>query len=165
MPSYCGGSTRAPPRRTSPKAAQTAGGFVSLISVIAIPFGLIAPTLLGRGASRALAPAAPLLAVIGVAVLFLAGSPAALLVTILLGFAQGLRLGVSYDQIIKYGRSPAHTASVSAVTSAVGVALAALGPFAFGLGLETAGSAAIPLLGLALVGASQSAIGLRTSRL
>jgi CP family cyanate transporter-like MFS transporter len=150
---------------TDGMSAQVAGGFVSLISVIAIPFGLIAPALLGRGTSRALAPAAPLLAVIGVAVLFFAGSPAALLVTILLGVAQGLCLGVSYDQVVKYGRSPAHTASVSAVTSAVGVALAALGPFAFGLGLETAGAAAVPLLGLALVGALQSVIGLRTSRL
>ena len=149
---------------TDGMSAQGAGGFVSLISVIAIPFGLVAPALLGRGASRVLAPAAPLLAVIGVAVLLLVGSPSALLVAILLGIAQGLCLGVSYDQIVKYGRSPAHTASVSAVTSAVGVALAALGPFAFGFGLETAGSAAVPLLGLALVGASQSLIGLRTSR-
>lgn len=139
--------------------------FVSLISVIAIPFGLIAPALLGRGASRVLAPAAPLLAVTGVVVLYVAGSPAALPVTILLGVAQGLCLGVSYDQIVKYGRSPAHTVSVSAVTSAVGVASAAFGPFAFGLGLETAGSAPIPLLGLALIGATQSVIGLRTSRL
>ncbi len=146
-------------------SAQTAGGFVSLISVIAIPFGLIAPTLLSRGTSRVLAPAAPLLAVIGLAVLLIAGSQTALIVTVLLGVAQGLCLGASYDQIIRYGRSPAHTASVSAVTSAVGVALAALGPFAFGLGLETAGSATIPLLGLALVGATQSVIGLRTSRL
>ncbi|TGD11682.1 MFS transporter [Brevibacterium sp. S111] len=146
-------------------SAQVAGGFVSLINVIAIPFGLIAPALLGRGASRILAPFAPLLAVGGVVLLLIADSQTALIVTILLGVAQGLCLGVSYDQIIGYGRSPAHTASVSAVTSAVGVALAALGPFAFGLGLEVAGSAAVPLLGLALVAAAQSVIGLRTSRL
>lgn len=146
-------------------SAQAAGGFVSLINVIAIPFGLAAPALLRRGASRVLAPCAPLLAVGGTVVLLIAGSLAALVVTVLLGVAQGLCLSVSYDQIIRFGRSPAHTASVSAVTSAVGVALAALGPFAFGLGLETAGSAAVPLLGLALVGAAQAVIGLRTSRL
>lgn len=144
---------------------SAAGGFASLISIVAIPFALIAPIVLRRGLARIIAPGAPILAVLGLALLLTAGSPAALGITVLLGIAQGLCLGASYDQIVGFGRSPAHTASVSAVTSAVGVALAAIGPFAFGVGLQTAGSPVIPVTGMAAIAAAQSLIGLRTSRL
>lgn len=145
--------------------AQAAGGFTSLISIVAIPFGLIAPIAIRRGLSRFIAPAAPLLAVLGLVLLLMMGAAGALPITILLGISQGLCLGASYDQIVKFGRSPAHTASVSAVTSAVGVALAAIGPFAFGLGLETAGSSVVSVIGLAVIVVVQSLIGLRTSKL
>ncbi|WP_166822246.1 MFS transporter [Brevibacterium limosum] len=144
---------------------QVAGGFTSLISIVAIPFGLIAPIVLRRGLARIITPAAPLLAVIGLIILLTAGSSAAVLITVLLGISQGLCLGASYGQIVNFGRSPAHTASVSAVTSAVGVALAAIGPLAFGFGLEAVGSPVVPVIGLGLIAATQAAIGLRTSRL
>lgn len=143
---------------------QAAGGFTSLISIVAIPFGLIAPIILKRGLARVITPAAPLLAVIGLIILVTTGSSAAVIITVLLGISQGLCLGASYDQIVNFGRSPAHTASVSAVTSAVGVALAAIGPLSFGFGLETVGSPVVPVIGLALIAAAQAAIGLRTSR-
>lgn len=145
--------------------AQAAGGYTSLISIVAIPFGLIAPIALRGRLSRFIAPLAPVLAVIGLILLLTTSSSGALLITVLLGISQGLCLGVSYDQIVKFGRSPAHTASVSAVTSAVGVALAAIGPFAFGFGLETAASPLVPVIGLAVIVVAQSLIGLRTSRL
>ncbi|MGO1908639.1 MAG: MFS transporter [Brevibacterium linens] len=146
-------------------SAQAAGGFASLISIVAIPFGLIAPIAIRRGLSRFIAPLAPVLAIIGLVLLPTLGSAGALPITILLGVSQGLCLGVSYDQIVKFGRSPAHTASVSAVTSAVGVALAAIGPLAFGFGLETSASSVVPVIGLAAIVVAQSLIGLRTSRL
>lgn len=146
-------------------SAQTAGGYVSLISIIAIPLGLIAPAALRTVASRLIAPAAPVLATLGLVLLLVIGSSAALPTTILLGISQGLCLGASYDQIIRFGRSPAHTAAVSAVTSAVGVALAAVGPLVFGIGLETTSSAAIPMIGLAAIAVVQTLIGTRTSRL
>ena len=91
--------------------AQAAGGFTSLISIVAIPFGLIAPIAIRRGLSRFIAPAAPLLAVLGLVLLLMMGAAGALPITILLGISQGLCLGASYDQIVKFGRSPAHTAS------------------------------------------------------
>lgn len=141
-----------------------AGGFASLVSFVAIPFGLIAPLILRGRLSHVIAPAAPVLAIIGLIILLTAGASAAVLITVLLGVSQGLCVGAAYDQIVNYGRTPAHTASVSAVTSAVGVALAAIGPLAFGFGLETAGSPVVPVIGLGLVVAAQSVIGLRTSR-
>jgi CP family cyanate transporter-like MFS transporter len=143
---------------------SAAGGFAALISIVVIPFGLIAPIVLRRGLSRVLAPASPILAIAGLIILIISGSDAAVLITVLLGIAQGLCLGASYDQVVSYGRSPAHTASVSAVTSAVGVASAALGPLAFGFGLETVGSPVAPITGLAIIVAAQAVIGLRTSR-
>lgn len=146
-------------------SAQAAGGFTSLISIVAIPFGLIAPIALRGGLSRFIAPLAPVLAVIGLLLLLALGSAGALPITILLGVSQGLCLGASYDQIVKFGRSPAHTASVSAVTSAFGVALAATGPLAFGFGLETAASPVVPVTSLAVLVVAQSSVGLRTSRL
>ena len=54
---------------------------------------------------------------------------------------------------------------VSALTSAVGIAFAALGPFAFGFGLEAAGSWFLPVCGLGLVLVVQSALGIRTGAL
>lgn len=145
--------------------AQSAGGYTSLISIVAIPFGLIAPIALRSGFSRFIAPLAPLLALLGLILLLTLGSAGALPITLLLGVGQGLCLGASYDQIVKFGRSPAHTASVSAVTSAVGVALAAIGPLAFGFGLETSASPVVPVIGLAVIVVAQSFVGLRTSRL
>lgn len=146
-------------------SAGAAGGYVSLISIIAIPFSLIAPAVLRTRASRFIAPAAPVLAVFGLVLLLVIGSSAALPITILLGVSQGLCLGASYDQIIRFGRSPAHTASVSAVTSAVGVTLAAVGPLVFGFGLETTSSVAAPMIGLAVIALVQTVVGTRTSRL
>ncbi|SDS73248.1 MFS transporter, CP family, cyanate transporter [Brevibacterium sandarakinum] len=146
-------------------SAQAAGAYTSLISIVAIPFGLIAPIALRGRLSRFIAPLAPVLAVIGLLLLLTLNSAGALPTTILLGVSQGLCLGASYDQIVKFGRSPAHTASVSAVTSAVGVALAAIGPLAFGFGLETAASPVVPVIGLAVIVLAQSSVGFRTSRL
>lgn len=146
-------------------SAQAAGGYTSLISIVAIPFGLIAPIALRNRFSRFIAPLAPVLALLGLILLLTLSSAGALPITILLGVGQGLCLGASYDQIVKFGRSPAHTASVSAVTSAVGVALAAIGPLAFGFGLETAASPVVPVIGLAIIVVAQSLVGLRTSRI
>lgn len=74
-------------------------------------------------------------------------------------------LGVSYDQIIGYAQSPEHAAAISAVTSALGVALAALGPLAYGFGLEATASATSSLIGLGGVVVFQLVLGLNTGQL
>lgn len=50
------------------------------------------------------------------------------------------------------------------MTSASGVALAALGPLAYGFGLEATGTATISLIGLGVVVIAQALLGLRTGR-
>lgn len=145
--------------------AQAAGALTSLINLIAIPFSLLAPVLMDRGLARLTAPLAPVIAVGGVAVLLIAGPDAGLAATVLLGISQGLCLGVSYGQVVRFSRSAQHATSVSALTSAVGIALAAAGPLAFGLGLEHAASWTVPVMGLGAVLLVQAVIGLRSGRL
>src|SRR5699024_12255298 len=65
------------------------------------------------------------------------GSTSALWLALLLGLAQGMCLGVSYDQIVQYAKSPEHASAVSAVTSIVGVAIGSAGPLLYGYGLES----------------------------
>ena len=144
--------------------AGGAGGLTSLVNVVAIPFALLAPIGMRRGMAHILAPLGPLLAAVGVAVLLIAGSGGVLAVAVLVGISQGACLGVAYGQIVEYAASPEHAASVSAVTSAIGIALAALGPLAFGFGLEASGSYVVPMVGLAVVILLQGAVGLRTGR-
>lgn len=143
-------------------AAGAAGGYTSLINIVAIPFALLSPIGLRRGLSRLLGPISPLVAVVGMVLLLTSGAGAALPVALLLGVGQGLCLGVAYGQIVEYARSPQHAASVSAVTSAVGVALASIGPLLFGFGLEVSGSAALPLVGLTAVIVVQAMVGMRS---
>ncbi|MDN6455904.1 MAG: hypothetical protein L0K38_02460, partial [Yaniella sp.] len=93
-----------------------------------------------------------------------AGSTSALWVALLLGLAQGMCLGVSYDQIVQYARSPEHASTVSALTSTVGVAIGSIGPLFYGFGLESTGAYILPMTGLALLILIQATTGLRTSR-
>lgn len=146
-------------------AAGTAGGFASLVNLVAIPFAMLAPVLMRRGLSPGLAPLAPVIAVAGLVVLLIAGAPGALAVTLLLGASQGLCLGVAYGQIVQFSVSPAHAGSVSALTSAVGIALAAIGPLAFGSALEATGSWMLPVAGLGAVLVVHALVGLRTGTL
>src|SRR5699024_4784015 len=100
-----------------------AGSYAAIINIVAIPFAFIAPL-------------APVGAILGVVVLLSTGTAQVLVSVLLFGISQGLCLGVSYDQVVRYASSPKHAASVSAITQAFGVALAAIGPFAYGAGLE-----------------------------
>lgn len=145
-------------------AAGSAGGYAALINVVAIPFALLAPIGMRRGGARVLAPLSPLLAAAGIGLLLAVGPGGALAVGLLLGIAQGLCLGVSYGQIVEYATSPDHAAAVSALASAAGIALAALGPLLFGFGLETSGSYVLPMSGLGVVVLTQVAVGLRSGR-
>lgn len=140
-----------------------AGGYAALLNVVALPFSFLAPVAARRGRPVLLATLSPLVAVGGLAVLLLGGS-GPLPVALLMGVSQGLCLGVAYDQVIRYARSAEHAASVSAVTSTVGIAVAAVGPFAFGLGLEVSGSATVPTAALAVLVLLQAAVGTRTGR-
>lgn len=145
-------------------SSGAAGSHTAIINIVAIPFAFIAPLIIRRGYARALAPLAPLGAILGVVVLLTTGSAGALASVMLFGISQGLCLGVSYDQVVRYATSPEHAASVSAVTQAFGVALAAIGPFAYGVGLEATASATVSLIGLGLVVVLQMVLGLRTGK-
>lgn len=143
---------------------ERAGGYTSLINIVSLPFALLVPTGMRRGWGAVIAPCAPLPAVVGVALYLTAGSSAALPVALLLGLAQGCCLGVSYDQIVQYARSPDHAAAVSALTSTVGVAIASIGPLVYGFGLESTGSFIIPFGVLGGLIVLQAIMGLRTGR-
>lgn len=145
-------------------SAGAAGGYTSLINLVALPFAFLAPVGMRRGWGRLLAPLSPLAAAVGIALLLAAGGAAALPIALLLGVAQGLCLGVSYAQVVQYARSPGHAASVSALTSTVGIAIASLGPLGFGLGLELSGSDVVPVTVLGAVILAQAAIGLHSGR-
>lgn len=144
--------------------AGTAGGYVSLINLVAIPFALLSPILMRRGLSRILSPLAPLIAAAGLGVLLAVGSSGTLVVAILMGISQGLCLGVAYGQIVQFATSPDHASSVSAVTSAVGIALAAIGPLAFGSALEASGTWLPSVAGLGAAVLIQTLVGVRTGR-
>ncbi|GAA2045814.1 MFS transporter [Yaniella flava] len=143
--------------------AGAAGGYASLLNILALPFALLTPTAMRRGWAHILAPASPVVAIAGVSLLLTMGSDGALPVVILLGLSQGLCLGVSYDQVVQYAKSPEHAASVSAVTSTIGLAISSMGPLAFGFGLEVSG-AVIPVIGLGVVLALQAIVGWRSGR-
>ena len=128
----------------SPAAA---GSYTALINILAIPCAFVAPAIIARGYARMLAPLAPIGALIAVGLLLTVGSSGIAITVVLFGISQGLCLGVSYDQVVRYARSPDHAAAISAVTSASGVALAALGPLAYGFGLEVTASATASLAG------------------
>ena len=143
-------------------SSGAAGSHAAIINIVAIPFAFIAPLIIRRGYARVLAPLAPVGAIGGVGVLLSTGTAGALISVLLFGISQGLCLGVSYDQVVRYASSPEHAASVSAVTQALGVALAAIGPLAYGAGLEATASATLSLFGLGLVVVLQMLLGLRT---
>lgn len=145
-------------------SSAAAGSYTAVINIVAIPFAFLPPIGMRHGYARIIAPLAPVGAILGVVLLLLSGASGALASVLLLGISQGLCLGVSYDQIVRYASSPEHAASVSAVTSAFGVALASVGPFAYGLGLEVTRSATISLWGLGLVVLLQMLLGFRTSK-
>src|SRR5690625_288414 len=148
-------------RGTTPAAA---GSYTAAINIIAIPFAFLAPMIIRRGYAKLLAPLAPTGAVMAVTLLLTVGTSGVIITVILFGISQGLCLGVSYDQIVRYAKSPEHAAAISAVTSASGVALAALGPLAYGFGLEATGTATISLIGLGVIVIAQALLGLRTGR-
>lgn len=145
-------------------SAAVAGGFTSLINIVSLPFAFVVPVALRRGWGPVLAPIAPIPAVAGMAIYLTLGSSSALWVALLLGFAQGMCLGVSYDQIVQYARSPEHASTVSALTSTVGVAIGSVGPLLYGYGLESTGAYVLPMSGLALLILIQSFTGFWTSR-
>src|SRR5699024_321415 len=143
-------------------SSGAAGSHAAIINIVALPFAFLAPLIIRRGYARVLAPLAPVGAIGGVGVLLSTGAAGALISVLLFGISQGLCLGVSYDQVVRYASSPEHAASVSAVTQALGVALAAIGPLAYGAGLEATASATLSLFGLGLVVVLQMLLGLRT---
>lgn len=145
-------------------SAGAAGGYTSLVNIVSLPFAFLVPVALRKGWGPVLAPLAPLPAVVGITVYLTAGSTSALWVALLLGLAQGMCLGVSYDQIVQYARSPEHASTVSALTSTVGVAIGSVGPLFYGFGLESTGAYVLPMAGLALLILIQATTGLRTSR-
>src|SRR5699024_3488691 len=109
-------------------SSGAAGSYAAIINIVAIPFAFIAPLIIRRGYARGLAPLATVGAILGVVVLLTTGTVGVLVSVLLFGISQGLCLGVSYDQVVRYASSPKHAASVSAITQAFGVALAAIGP-------------------------------------
>lgn len=137
-----------------------AGAAASLVSIAAIPFSFAAPILLRRAGSRLLVLLAPLVALAGIVLLVVTGSSAPIAIAVLLGISQGLCLGISYDRVVQYARSPDHAAAVSALTFTVGIALAALGPLLFGAALEATRSTLVPLCGLGATVLLQGIIGL-----
>lgn len=145
--------------------ADGAGGYTSLISIIAIPFAFLAPLALRRGWGMLIVPLGPLIACAGAVLLLTAESGGVLGTSVLLGIAQGICLGVSYGLVVEFATSPEHAASVSAVTSTVGIALAAGGPLAFGFGLEVTGSYVVPVVGLGVIALLQALLGVWTARL
>ena len=145
-------------------SAAVAGGYTSLINLVSLPFAFVVPVALRRGWGPVLAPIAPLPAVVGISIYLTLGSTSALWVALLLGLAQGMCLGVSYDQIVQYARSPEHASTVSAITSTVGVAIGSAGPLLYGYGLESTGTYVLPMGGLALLIFIQGISGLWTSR-
>ena len=145
-------------------SAAAAGGYTSLINIVSLPFAFVVPVALRKGWGPIVAPIAPLPAVIGIAMYLIMGSTSALWLALLLGLAQGICLGVSYDQIVQYAKSPEHASAVSAVTSTVGVAIGSAGPLLYGYGLESTGAYVLPLGGLALLILIQATAGLWTSR-
>ncbi|HIY84994.1 MAG TPA: MFS transporter [Candidatus Yaniella excrementavium] len=145
-------------------SAASVGGYTSLINIVSLPFAFVVPVALRRGWGPVVAPIAPLPAVIGIAMYLIMGSTSVLWVALLLGLAQGMCLGVSYDQIVQYAKSPEHASAVSAVTSTVGVAIGSAGPLLYGYGLESTGAYVVPLGGLALLILIQATAGLWTSR-
>ncbi|GAA4478334.1 MFS transporter [Enteractinococcus fodinae] len=145
-------------------STAAAGSYTAIINIVAIPCAFLAPAIMSRGYAQWLAPLAPIGALIAVALLLTVGPSGVVMTVLLFGISQGLCLGVSYDQVVRYARSPDHAAAISAVTSASGVALAALGPLAYGFGLEVTASATASLTGLGAVVACQILLGLRTGR-
>ncbi|WP_022869378.1 MFS transporter [Yaniella halotolerans] len=145
-------------------SAAVAGGYTSLINLVSLPFAFVVPVAMRRGWAPVLAPIAPLPAVVGISIYLTLGSTSALWVALLLGLAQGMCLGVSYDQIVQYARSPEHASTVSAITSTVGVAIGSAGPLLYGYGLESTGTYVLPMGGLALLIFIQGISGLWTSR-
>lgn len=142
-----------------------AGGFAALVNLVAIPFAMLAPLLMRRGLAPVLAPLAPAIAAAGLGVLLVAGASGAPVVALLLGVSQGLCLGIAYGQIVQFSSSPAHAGSVSALTSAVGIALAATGPLAFGSALEVTGTWTPPVAALGAVLLVHALVGGRTGGL
>ena len=142
-----------------------AGNYTAAINILAMPIAFIAPTLTRRGYAKLLAPLVPSGAILGIVLLLTVGASGVVIIVILFGVSHGLCLGVSYDQIIGYAQSPEHAAAISAVTSALGVALAALGPLAYGFGLEATASATSSLIGLGGVVVFQLVLGLNTGQL
>lgn len=146
-------------------SAGASGGYAALTNIVALPFAFLAPVARRFRRGSLLAPLSPLPGAAGILLLVTIGAPSAPLVVVLLGIAQGLCLGVSYDQVVAFARTPEHAASVSSVTSTVGIAIASIGPLSFGFGLETSGSSTIPLCVLAAVIIGQAIVGVRSGRL
>lgn len=93
---------------TTPAAA---GSYTAAINIIAIPFAFLAPMIIRRGYAKLLAPLAPTGAVMAVTLLLTVGTSGVIITVILFGISQGLCLGVSYDQIVRYAKSPEHAAA------------------------------------------------------
>lgn len=145
--------------------AGAAGGAASMVNLVAIPFAMAAPVLMRRGFSPLLAPLGPAIAVAGLGVLLSAGASAAIVVVLLVGISQGLCLGIAYGQIVQFATSPEHAGAVSALTSAVGIALASLGPFAYGAALEVSGRWRVSVATLGTVLVVHVLVGLGTGRI
>lgn len=143
----------------------TAGALLSVMNLLNIPGGLLAPMFAHRMRDQRLpAAAAALLAMAGLAGLLWAPAGTALVWVVLLGLGQGAGLGVALLMIVLRAPDDDTAARLSSMAQGIGYLVAASGPLVVGLIEAATGSWTVPLLCLIAVAALELMFGLAAGR-
>ncbi|WP_231644825.1 CynX/NimT family MFS transporter [Sciscionella sediminilitoris] len=143
----------------------TAGGMVSVISIVGIPFALLAPILAARTKGQVwLTTLGTGLLAAGLLGVLLSPAHGTLAWMVILGAGQGVTTGICFALLLLRSPDTRHAAALAAMTQTVGYVLAALGPIAFGALHDATRAWTVPVLLLLVLVGVQCASGFLAGR-
>lgn len=146
-------------------SAELAGNLLSLLLIVGVPAALFVSSLLARTRSQsvwALVLTAPMAA--GLIGLLVAPTTFPHLWAVLFGLGTGTVFPLALTLVVLRTKHPADTAQLSAMSQSFGYALAALGPFLFGLLHDLSRTWTVPILALLVLLIPQVITGVRAGR-
>lgn len=141
-------------------SGQTAGGYLGVLTFLAIPISLLLPPIVARsGHPHRWLAGLSLFSVVGILGFRLSPTSAPLVWTLVLGIGLSV-FSLALTVITTRASSSGQAVALSSAVQGVGYVIAAIGPYAIGMVREFDGGWSIPLGALAVIAVIQTVVGL-----
>lgn len=139
---------------------QTAGGYLGVLTFVAIPISLLLPPIVARsGQPHWWLAGLSLCSVAGILGFLLSPTAAPLVWTLVLGIGLSV-FSMALTVVTTRASSAEQAVALSSAVQGVGYTIAAVGPYAIGVVREFAGGWSMPLTALAITAVVQTVVGL-----